>query len=91
MDNMIRYIFGSLKNTDQAINEIAKKLRRQNRLNRRFAIYSLATTAILYISEKRHKEEKELLEEKFDAQAQLIEKLNSDIMQLKTLKGEHQM
>ena len=91
MEKMIGYIFGSLKNTDEAINEIAKILRRQNRLNKRFAIYSLATTAILYVSEKRHKEEKELFEKKLDAQAQLIGKLNSDIEQLKTLKGEHQM
>ena len=81
---MIGYIFGSLKNTDDAINEIAKYLRRQNRLNRRFAVCSLATIAWLYLVDKRLVGEKKELEERID-------KMSAEIKELKSEKGEHSM
>ena len=84
MEKMIGYIFGSLKNTDEAINEICKCLRRQNRLNRRFVITSAATVAWLYLVDKRLVGEKKELEERID-------KLSAEIKELKTEKGEQQM
>ena len=84
MEKMIGYIFGSLKNTDDAINEICKYLRHQNKLNKRFAVCSLATMAWLYIVDKRQIGAKKELEERID-------KLDAEIKELKTMKGEHTM
>lgn len=84
MEKMIGYIFGSLKHTDDAIQEINKSLRRQNGVNRRLGILTLATVAYLYVAEKRHKEEKEEFEH-------MIDKLNEDVRRLNTAKGEQQM
>lgn len=91
MEKMIGYIFGSLKNADDAINEINKSLRRQNRLNSRFAIYSLATIAWLYIVDKRSVGERNELEQRIEKQDKIIDKLNAEIRELKTVKGEHSM
>ena len=84
MEKMIGYIFGSLKNTEEAINEISKYLRHQNKLNRRFAIYSLATVTWLYLVDKRLVGEKKELEQR-------LKKMEAEIKELKTEKGEQQM
>ena len=84
MEKMIGYIFGSLKNNDDAIKEIGKHLRKQSRLNSQFAICGLATTVWLYLVDKRLIGEKKNLEQR-------LEKMEAEIKELKTLKGEQQM
>lgn len=84
MEKTIGYIFGSLKHTDDAIHEINKSLRRQNGVTRRLGLITLATVAYLYVTEKRHKEEKEMFEH-------MIDKLNEDVRRLNSVKGEQQM
>ena len=84
MENMIGYIFGSLKNTDEAIKDINKHLRRQNGLNKSIVFCSLATVGYLYLVDKRLVGEKNELEERLD-------KMEAEIKELKIEKGEHSM
>lgn len=91
MEKMIGYIFGSLKNTDEAIIEINKSLRYQVKINKRFGLYSLATVAWLYFAEKRYAEEKKELKRKLEMQNDDILRLKAEVIGLKKLKGEHKM
>lgn len=84
MEKMVGYIFGSLKNADDAIKEINKSLKYQNRFNRRFAFCSLATVAWLYLMDMRLVGEKKELEKR-------LNKMEAEIKELKTVKGEQQM
>lgn len=84
MEKMIGYIFGSLKNADDAINEINKYLRQQSKMNKRLVLCSLATVGWLYLVDKR------LVGEKIELE-QRLEKMEDEIKDLKTAKGEHKM
>ena len=84
MENMVGYIFGSLKNNDDAIRGICKALRNQTKINRRFLVCSLATVGWLYLVDKRLVGEKKELEKRID-------KMEAEIKELKTEKGEHTM
>lgn len=91
MDEMVSYIFGTLKMSENAIKDINKFLKRQGKLNKRFGAFAVATVAWMYVSEKKNKEERELMEDKLNAQTKIIEKMNRDIMSLKIKKGEASM
>lgn len=95
MDEMIRYIFCGLKSSEIAVKEMSKSLgkaiKRQNGFNRRFVIFSLTTTACIYISEEKHKKEKEEFEKRLEEQDRIISMLNGDIAALKIKKGESKM
>ena len=43
MDEMIRYIFGSLRNSDSALRVISKTLKKQNSFNRNITFLSILT------------------------------------------------
>lgn len=43
MDEMIRYIFGSLRNSDSALRVISKTLKKQNSFNRNITFLSIIT------------------------------------------------
>lgn len=47
MDEMIRYIFGSLRNSDSALRVISKTLKKQNSFNRNITFLSILT--VLYV------------------------------------------
>lgn len=49
MDEMIRYIFGSLRCSETAMSVIAKTLRKQKSFNRTVTIFAAATTVHLVI------------------------------------------
>lgn len=84
MENMIAYIFSSLKNNDDSIKEIYKAFRSQIKFNRRLTFCSLATVGWLYLVDKRLVGEKKELEKRID-------KMEAEIKELKTVKGEPSM
>ena len=47
MDEMIRYIFGSLRDSETALRVISKLLKRQMSFNRSVTFFSVATTMCL--------------------------------------------
>lgn len=49
MDEMIRYIFGSLRCSETAMSVMAKTLRKQKSFNRTVTLFAMATTAHLAI------------------------------------------
>lgn len=49
MDEMIRYIFGSLRCSETAMSVIAKMLRKQKSFNRTVTLFAMVTTAHLAI------------------------------------------
>lgn len=63
MEKMIGYIFGSLHNNEQAINNIGKTLKQQHKFNKGMALFSLGVAAYVHLNEKRVKKLNEELEE----------------------------
>ena len=51
MDEMIRYIFGSLRSSENALGVVAKTLRRQRSFNKNVTVFTLAATAVILIHE----------------------------------------
>lgn len=51
MDEMIRYIFGSLRSSENALGVMAKTLGRQRSFNRNVTFFTLAATAAILIHE----------------------------------------
>ena len=73
----LNYIFSSLHETEDAIGRVVKCLKRQNRINKNFAVFTLVVAANavvtgLYIQEQDKK----------------IAKLSKEIEELKESKGE---
>lgn len=77
MDKMIGYIFSSLRKTDVALCDIHKAIKAQKSINIRLGWGVLLTTLGLYSMAKR-----------IDEQNKTINKLNKDIEELKSEKGE---
>lgn len=77
MNNAFIYIFDRLASSESALKNIQKSLRKQSKLNSRFTIFAMATTACLVLLDKSNsKQRKE------------IKKLSDEIEELKTTKGE---
>ena len=75
---MVSYIFGSLRNSDEAIKNINKVLKSQHKFNKGVVLMSLATTAYMVVADIQYKE-----------QQAKIEALEKEMKELKrTKKGE---
>lgn len=77
MDNMIGYIFGSLRLSEEGLESVRKTLRRQAKLNRKFVIFGL--TMGLYAS---------LVHLNIKAQNEKIEKMEAELKELKSMEEE---
>ena len=53
MDEMIRYIFGSLRNSDSALRVISKTLKKQNSFNRNITFLSILTVLHVVMHEMK--------------------------------------
>lgn len=51
MDEMIRYIFGSLRDSETALRVISKSLKKQGSFNRSVTIFSMAMSMHLIVQE----------------------------------------
>lgn len=91
MENMLNYIFSTLKTTESALKNVDRAFRRQNIVNRRNAAFALAVTAWVYVSETRYKKDKEELEKKLDSQEKMIINLGAQVRALNAVKGEAKM
>lgn len=91
MENMLGYIFGTLKTTETAVKDITASLRRQNGINRRNTMFAVAVTAWICVTEMRREKEREELEEKLQAQEARMNMLGAEIRSLKNEKGEAKM
>lgn len=76
MDEMIRYIFGNLRASSNALKIVGKTLQHQERINRSIAVLSLAVTAYVIVAEIRNQE-----------QHDKIERLSHEIEELKRVEG----
>lgn len=76
MDEMIRYIFGNLRASSNALKFVGKTLQRQERINRSIAVFSLAVTAYVIVAEIRNQE-----------QHDKIERLSNELEELKRVEG----
>ena len=73
----LNYIFGSLRSKDVAIEHIAKCLKTQNAINKRFAAFALVTAAhAVVVAAYIHEQDKR------------IDELNKEIKEPKESKGE---
>lgn len=67
MDEMIRYIFGSLRDSETALRVISKSLKKQGAFNRSVTIFSMSVCAHLIVQELKirnmHRELKALQKE----------------------------
>lgn len=67
MDEMIRYIFGSLRDSETALRVISKSLKKQGSFNRSVTIFSMSVCAHLIVQEleirNMHRELKALQKE----------------------------
>ena len=77
MDEITKYIFGSLHDNEVAIKNIHKSLKKQAVNNKWFAIIAVATVAYLYANEIRRNE-----------QDKKIAELSVELEELKQKKGE---
>lgn len=77
MDEMIRYIFGSLRNSDSALRVISKTLKKQNSFNRNITFLSIITVlhAVMHEMEIRN------------MQRELVA-LQKEIKELKNTEGD---
>lgn len=76
MCEMIGYIFGSLKSSEDAVRNIRKALKTQKVVNQGIAIFAWSTIAYM------------LLELHYDQQQNdKIEKLSNEVKELKRMKG----
>lgn len=51
MDEMIRYIFGSLRSSEKALEIVAKTLRKQRSFNKSVTVFTVAATTAILIQE----------------------------------------
>lgn len=91
MENMLGYIFGTLKSTETAVKDINKSLRRQNGINRRNVLFATAVTAWICVTEMRREKEREELERTLQAQESRLNMMGAEIRSLKNEKGEAKM
>ena len=77
MDEMIGYIFGSLRNSEDAIKLINKALKGQAKLNRQLIGVAVCTTLYMYFNEHESRKSN-----------RKIEALSKEIEELKKMKGE---
>lgn len=76
MCEMIGYILGSLKSSEDTVRNIRKALKAQKTVNQRIAIFTWGTVAYM------------LLELHYDQQQNnKIEKLSNEVKELKRMKG----
>lgn len=77
MVEMLSYIFGSLKESENSIKTIKTTLRNQARINRTVAVFALVGAAYAIASEVHTYE-----------QNKKIQNLDNEIKELKRMKGE---
>ena len=77
MNEMVGYIFGSLYNSEEAIKQINKALKKQAKLNRHLVTIALVTSMYMYLNEYRYKN-----------QNNKIKALSKEIEELKSMEGE---
>lgn len=77
MDKTIGYILSSLQVTDAAVTSVFKRLVKQNRVNKLFALLAIAGGVYIY----RNESQKEKTKVKIDTLTRKVEELNN-------LKGE---
>lgn len=77
MNEMVAYIFGSLRTSENAVKNIRKTLRHQARINRGVAAFALTMTVYVILMELNALE-----------QNKKIEKLNTELEELKRSEGE---
>ena len=53
MNEMMSYIFGSLRKSDEAFTAIAKTLRSQMKFNKNVALFAVATAVCVCVNERR--------------------------------------
>lgn len=76
MYEMIGYIFGSLKSSEDSIKNIKRAIRAQRAVNQGIAIF--AWSAVAYMLVELHHDQK---------QNEKIEKLSQEVKELKRMKG----
>lgn len=77
MDEMIRYIFGSLRNSDSALRVISKTLKKQNSFNRNITFLSILTVLHVVMHEMEIR----------NMQRELVD-LQKEIKELKNTEGD---
>lgn len=77
MNEMVAYIFASLRSSENSIKIIKRSLRNQMRINRGVAMFSLTMAIYVILSEINNLE-----------QNRKIEKLSKELEELKRLEGE---
>jgi hypothetical protein len=77
MDEMIRYIFGSLRNSDSALRVISKTLKKQNSFNRNITFLSILTVLHVVMHEMEIR----------NMQRELVA-LQKEIKELKNTEGD---
>ena len=77
MDEMIRYIFGSLRNSDSALRVISKTLKKQNSFNRNIRFLSILTVLHVVMHEMEIR----------NMQRELVA-LQKEIKELKNTEGD---
>lgn len=77
MDEMIRYIFGSLRNSDSALRVISKTLKKQNSFNRNITFLSILTVLHVVMHEMKIR----------NMQRELVA-LQKEIKELKNTEGD---
>ena len=77
MDEMIRYIFGSLRNSDSALRVISKTLKKQNSFNRNSTFLSILTVLHVVMHEMEIR----------NMQRELVA-LQKEIKELKNTEGD---
>lgn len=77
MDEMIRYIFGSLRNSDSALRVISKTLKKQNSFNRNITFLSIITVLHVVMHEMEIR----------NMQRELVA-LQKEIKELKNTEGD---
>lgn len=74
MPEMISYIFGSLRNSEEAIKNINKTLKAQNKINKTVVAFSLATVTYMVIADIQYREQ----QAKIDALTKEVKALKRD-------------
>lgn len=77
MDEMMNYIFGSIRTSEVAVKNISKALTKQTKINKSFRLFAICVTVNLVISEIERRE-----------QSEKIRKMEKEIEELKRSEGE---
>lgn len=84
MNNAVDYIFGSLRNSEQAIQEIVKCLKMQTKFNKRVAFFAITTGLNLYV----HATKIKALHARIDELQKELEELKFETEEMHETKGE---